>query len=98
MADEQAMLVEGKGYKVVLVEGKAYNLLESDGRYVCMNALVEEVDFEFLTSMDGASVAIPLDEERPPAVLCGRSDLKHICECSGRDCGHFINRYEEDEE
>lgn len=87
MADEQ-----------VVFEGKAYRLIESDGRYVCMNALVEEVDFEFLTSMDGASVAIPIDAERPPAVLCGRSDLKHICECSGRDCGHFINGYEEDDE
>lgn len=84
--------------QVVLFEGKAYNLLESDGRYVCMNALVEEVDFEFLTSMDGASIATPIDAERPPAVLCGRSDLKHICGCSGRDCGHFVNRYEEDDE
>lgn len=84
--------------QIVLFGEKAYRLIESDGRYVCMNALVEEVDFEFLTKMDGASVAIPLDEERPPAVLCGRSDLKNICACSGRDCGHFINGYEEDDE
>lgn len=84
--------------QIVLFGEKAYSLLKSDGRYVCMNALVEEVDFEFLTSTDGVYIAIPLDAERPPAVLCGRSDLKHICECSGRDCGHFINRYEEDEE
>lgn len=84
--------------EIIDFDGEKMVMLPSDGRYVCMNALVEEVDFEFLTSMDGASVAIPIDAERPPAVLCGRSDLKHICECSGRDCGHFINGYEEDYE
>lgn len=88
MSDKQA----------VLVDGKAYNLLESDGRYVCMNALVEEVDFEFLTSTDGTFIAIPFDAERLPVVLCGRSNLKSMCECSGRDCGHFVNMYEEDDE
>ena len=83
--------------KQVVFKGKAYRLLESDGRYVCMNAFVEEADFEFLTSMDGASIAIPLDAERLPVVLCGL-DPEHICECSGRDCGHFINVYEKDDE
>lgn len=80
------------GPETVNFEGKKMVILPSDGRYVCKKALVEEVDYDWLTSMDGKSIAIPVWVEMPPLVICGRGGFKKCC---GFDCKHFVNGFED---
>ena len=77
--------------EIVDFDGEKMVMLPSDGRHVCKKALVEEVDYDFFTSVDGQFIAIPVWAERPPLVICGRDGFK---ECCGRGCEHFVNRFE----
>lgn len=85
--------------KIVEFEGQKYINIETDGRYVCENALVEEVDFDFFTSMDGKNILVPVDIDRMPAVVCGlHLEKKKTCtlkECLGFKCKHFVNGFRE---
>lgn len=78
--------------EIIDFDGEKMVMLPSDGRYVCNKALVEEVDYDFFTSIDGQSIAIPVWVERPPLVVCGRGGFK---ECCGKSCGHFANGFED---
>lgn len=85
--------------KIVEFEGQKYINIETDGRYVCENALIEEVDFDFFTSMDGKNILVPVDIDRMPAVVCGLSLKKkektcNLKECIGCECEHFVNGFE----
>lgn len=75
-------------------DGEKMAMLPSDGRYVCKKALVEEVDYDYFTSIDGQFIAIPVWAKRPPLVICGRDRFK---ECCGRSCEQFINGFERKE-
>lgn len=85
--------------KIVEFEGQKYINIETDGRYVCENALVEEVDFDFFTSMDGKNILVPVWIDRMPAVVCGLNLEKNkktctLKECLGFKCKHFVNGFE----
>lgn len=85
--------------KIVEFEGQKYISIETDGRYVCENALVEEVDFDFFTSTDGKQILVPVGIDRMPAVICGLNLKKKekTCtfkECLGFECEHFVNGFE----
>lgn len=85
--------------KIIEFEGEKYMSIETDGRYVCENALVEEVDFDFFTSMDGKHILVPVDIDRMPAVVCGLNlEKEKTCtlkECLGfKKCKHFVNGFE----
>lgn len=85
--------------KIIEFEGQKYISIETDGRYVCENALVEEVDFDFFTSTDGKQILVPVDIDRMPAVVCGLNLEKNrktcrLKECIGCECEHFVNGFE----
>lgn len=79
--------------KIIEFEGEKYMSIETDGRYVCENALVEEVDFDFFTSTDGKQILVPVDIDRMPAVVCGLN-LGRLKECLGCECEHFVNGFD----
>lgn len=84
--------------KIVEFEGRTYIGIESDGRYVCKYAFVEEVDFGFLVSGDGKQILVPVGIDRIPVVVCGLNlENNEDCilkECRGCKCKHFVNGFE----
>lgn len=85
--------------KIVEFEGRTYIGMESDGRYVCKYAFVEEVDFGFLVSGDGKQILVPVGIDMLPAVVCGLNLEKNektctLKECHGCKCEHFVNGFE----
>ena len=69
-------------------------------RYSCKFAIIERIDdVEFYPGTDGKSIIISRTAERLPKITCGLSTLLDIHECSGHDCGHFVCKFDtEDEE
>lgn len=84
--------------KIVEFEGQTYIGMESDGRYVCKYAFVEEVDFGFLVSGDGKQILVPVGIDRIPVVVCGlnleKNETFSLKECNGCKCKHFVNGFE----
>lgn len=84
--------------KIIEFEGQKYNWIETDGRYACEYALVEEVDFDFFTSTDGKQILVPVEIDRMPAVICGldleKNETCSLKECTGCKCKHFVNGFE----
>lgn len=77
----------------VTFNGVKHRILEQDGRYNCCHALIENVEYEWLTQVNGDTISIPIDAA-PPAVICGRTK-EEIKECVGRHyCGHYLNYFE----
>lgn len=87
-------------------EGQRMIITKDDGRYSCINAYVEEVDYPWFTSTDGEKVVLPVDENDEllglPVVMCfidddgKRSNKAHGC--YGREHCKFYQKVQYDQD
>ena len=71
----------------ICYKGEQLIELEDDGRYSCVHAFVEEVDYEWYGSTDGTKYIIPTGVE-PPVVLCNK-DIDDETTYNGRYHGCY---------
>lgn len=74
-------------------EGIEMEIRPTDGRYICIHSLVEDVPYEWFIQTGGDTIAIPVDEPSP-MVVCGRDLSGPILKsCIGKACKHYKNIY-----
>ena len=75
----------------IYLNGERMVRIEDDGHYSCINAFVEDVDYDWFSSVDGSCILIPEGCE-PPVVFCGKdASSSKICGCFGKSgCEDFI--------